>query len=452
MVSGRDSAEAKAFAKYIETRKILIADPSASARSGLFKVFNDLGAKTSQITLVNSFKQGVEQITALKPHIVVAEYELGRRCGLDLLQAQREQDPGTAKQMIFVIATANTSQTAVAKAAEEDIDAYIIKPFTVEIVRKTLMKAAFSKLHPSPYLAAIDAGKASLEEGRLDEAENQFAKAITLDPAPALAYYYLGQVKFIRKITEEARGSYSQGLEYNKIHYKCLVGLYELLMAQRDHSQAYEVVKKISQYFPANPKRLGEVLRLAIMNAKYEDVERYYGIFINIDERDDILIKYICAALVVCGRYYLEAGSRIRALELFQKAAATGTGRVKILREIVQVLVDHGLAKEARNFLNKFPAESHTSEDYLIMRFQILNLEGNHSLLISEGRDLLAKGLRDPRLFTIMLNRSAEANLDMAVDNIYNDAIRFFPERKTEFEELYQAAKNKPKGPKNSNA
>lgn len=431
--------EAEAFVKFLESRKILIADPSASARSGLFRVFQELGTKAGQVILVNSFKQAIDEMVASKPHIVVAEYDLGKRCGLDLLQSQREQRPKETKETLFIVVTSNTSQSAVARSAEEDIDAYVLKPFTVELVRRTIMKAALAKIKPPEYVVTIEQGKELLAQGKLPEAEKLFEKAFGMDPSPSLACYYLGQVKFLRTIMNEAKGSYEQGLNYNKIHYKCLVGLYELLASQKAHSSAYEVIKRISQYFPANPKRLSEVLRLAIVNGKYEDVEKYYAIFCNIDDRDELLIKYICAALVVCGRYYLNQNFKSRALELFQKAGATGTGRTKILREIVQALLDFEMAKEAKVYLSKFPPESQIEPDYLLMSFQVLNAEGNVSKVVDFGRELLSKGIKDERLYSIMIRRSMEAKLTSAAESLLHEAILSYPDRKAQFEQLVRS-------------
>lgn len=441
-VSKTSDAEVAAFQKYISTRKILIADPGAAARSGLFKVFQELGAKSNQITLVNSFKQAQEQMEQVKPHIVVAEYDLERRCGLDLLQTQRQNQPETSKDTLFIVATSNTSQSAVARAAEEDIDAYILKPFTVEVVRKTIMKAALAKIKPPEYVQKIEAGKKLLAAEDLDGAEALFKEAYELDPAPALACFYIGQVKQLREIRAQAKGSYSKGLEFNKIHYKCLVGLYELMVEQKEFADAYEVVKKVSQYFPANPKRLAEVLRLAIVNGKYEDVEKYYAIFCNIDDRDETLIKYICAALVVCGRFYLGSKHKTRALELFQKAAATSAGRTKILKEIVQALLDFDLGKEAGQFLQKFPPETQSSDDYLLLQFRVLNAQGNKSQIIERGRDLINRGVSDEHLYYIMLERSIEAKLMGAVETLYYHAIEKFPHRKADFEKLKQQLDN----------
>jgi len=438
MPSPNQSKETKIFAQFLSTRRILIADPSAAARSGMYRIFADFGVKPSQIVLVNAFSQAQEQIKEFKPHIVLAEYELGKRCGLDLLQSQREQMPKETKEMVFIVMTGNTSQSAVAKAAEEDIDAYVIKPFTPEVVRSTIMKAALLKIRPPEYLQRIDAGKAELDAGNIENAEERFTEALALDASPALAHYYLGQVKYLKSIMAEAKGSYQDGLSLNKIHYKCSIGLYELLMKQKSHAEAYEVVKRISQYFPANPKRLAEVLKLAIINGKYEDVERYYSVFCNIDERDDTLIKYICAALVVCGRYYLGTNSRSRGLELFQKAAATGTGRSKILKEVVQALLDFNLTKDAKTYLDRFPPGEQSAPDYLLLKFHVLDQEGNKNAIIEFGRQLIGKGIHDEKLYEVMIQRSIETKMHRSIEALHSAATTHFPEKKAHFDKLIE--------------
>ncbi|MBI3558469.1 MAG: hypothetical protein HY074_19540 [Deltaproteobacteria bacterium] len=437
-----DQKEAEAFAKYLESRKVLIADPSTSSRSGLFAVFRDLGARSNLTLLVNTFSQAQATIVSDKPHIVVAEYDLGKRCGLELLQSQREQRPEETKECLFVVVTSNTSQTAVARSAEEDIDAYIIKPFTPEVVRRTLMRAALEKIKPRDYVLAIDAGKAAMGEAKLDEAEGHFNRAMPLDPSPSLACYYLGQVKALRDIINEAQGSYQKGLSYNRIHYKCMVGLYDLLMKQQEHTQAYEIVRRLSQYFPANPKRLAEVLRLAIVTGKFEDIERYYTIFTNIDDRDETLIRYVCAALVVCGKYYLstKVGNN-RAIELFRKASVTAQGRTKVLKEIVLALLDYHLIKEADSFLSKFPPESFNSDEFLLLRFLVYNHAGKASIIIDQGRALLSRGVVDDRLYAVMIQRSAEADLVVAAEELVYEGSEKFPEKRGIFEEVLNKAR-----------
>ena len=342
-----------------------------------------------------------------------------------------------------MIITGNTSQTAVARSAEEDIDAYIIKPFTTTGVRNLIIRTAFNKLKPSEYYHAIDLGKTLMIEGKLTEAETQFNLATKLDPSPSLACYYIGQVKYLQRILEDAKGNYQKGLEFNKIHYKCLVGFYDLLMVEQEYEKAYEIVKKISQYFPANPKRLAEVLRLAIINAKYEDIEKYYSIFSNIDERDESLIKYVCAALVVCGKYYLSTKvAHSRALDLLRKAATTGQGRTNVLKEIILTLIDYNLVKEAKEFLKRFPPESYDSPEFLVSKFLITNKDGTkNSMIIDQGRSLLAKSIKDERLYSIMIERSIESGLKDAAETLIHDAVNAIPQRRPQFEKFRSALK-----------
>ncbi|MBI3543714.1 MAG: response regulator [Deltaproteobacteria bacterium] len=117
-----------AFVEFIQDRKILIADSSSVTRSSLARILNDLGVKGGQISLVSTMEQALEEIPRFRPHVVVAEFDLGKRCGLDLIQLQRETHPEQARECIFIIVAGNTSQSAVARAAEEDVDAYIVKP------------------------------------------------------------------------------------------------------------------------------------------------------------------------------------------------------------------------------------------------------------------------------------------------------------------------------------
>lgn len=426
-------AQAKAFEAYLSDKKILIADANASSRAGLANLFCQMGAKMTQVTLTSSYTEAEEAIAKIAPKIVVTDYDLGKRCGLELLQRQRAANP-SFKDSLFILVTGNTSQSAVAKAAEEDIDTYIIKPYTAGVFKSTIIRTALTKIDPPEYLKVIERGKKEMQEGKLDDAFKSFEYSKSLDSMPALSCYYMGQVEDIKKALESAEGDYAKGLEFNKIHYKCLVGLYENFMTRKKHVEAYSVIKKVSQYFPANPQRLTAVLRLAIMTQSYEDVERYYRIFTNIDERNEEMIKYVCAALVVCGKYYLQQNFGSRALELFQKAAVTASGRTRILREIIIALLDFGLSKQADEFLRRFPSDTHKGLDYVTMNLLVMDHVSPRSLVIEKGRELLSKDYHDPLIYRVMIRRSVEAGLGHAVDDLMREAVKRFPDQKAAFE------------------
>jgi two-component system, chemotaxis family, chemotaxis protein CheY len=417
---------AQTFRDYVADKRVLIADTSATARGSIAQVLVAMGARQGNVTMVSSYAAAEAEIARARPRILIAEYDLGRRCGLDLLQGVRARAPET-KDSLFILVTGNSSQSAVAKAAEEDVDTYVLKPFTAEILRRAIERAALLKIQPPPYLREIEAGKALLAEGKLDPAAKAFEKARGLDPQPSLACFYLGQVEYLRKLLEGAQGRYEQGLQFQKIHYKCMVGLYEVLVARGETSQAYDVIKRVSRYFPANPARLTATLRLAILTASYDDVERYYQVFTQIDERNEEMIKYVCAALVVCGKYYLQKSAASRALELFQKAAVTSSGRARVLREIIGALVETGMAQDAVEFLKRFPAETHAGPDYQAMALLIAEASGAGRIL-DRGRAILASGVQDPVIYQVLIRESLKAGMQGAVEDLVREASGKWPE------------------------
>ena len=117
------------FSKWMEDHKVLIVDPSVTSRSTIGRTMTTLGLKATQLIMVNSYVEAEAAIEKQNPRMIIADYDLGKRCGLDLLQRQRQVSGVPVSETFFILVTGNTSQSAVAKAAEEDVDSFIIKPF-----------------------------------------------------------------------------------------------------------------------------------------------------------------------------------------------------------------------------------------------------------------------------------------------------------------------------------
>lgn len=430
----------KIFEQYVGDKKILIADPSSVARTTLASLLCSLGAKTANIIMVPNYQMAEEELERMKPKIVITDYELGKQCGLDLLQKQRNQHPET-KDCLFVLVTGNGSQTAVAKAAEEDVDTYILKPFTVEVLRQSILRAALQKINPTEYMKLVQQGKDEIINGKIEEGLATLDKAIKADPVPALACFYHGQGQMMKNNMDGAEADFRKGLEFNKIHYKCLIGLYEVMMAQKRHDEAYDTIKKVSQYFPDTPQRLTAVLKLAILTRSYEDVERYYRVFTTLGERSEEMIKYVCAAMIVCGKYYLQKNLGTRALELFTKAATSAGGRTKILREIVMTLVNNEMGKQAEDFLKRFSSEDRLKPDFLSMDLLVMDKVKPPGVVIEAGRALIAKEIYDPVIYEIVIKRSAEAGFTDSAENLSYHAIKRWPDQKDHFAKLAKTQK-----------
>jgi len=430
------------YENYLASNKILIADTNQSSRAGLAKSLTELKSKMSNILLADSYGQAMEYIEKKNPKIIFCDFDLGKNCGLDLIQTQRAKAP-ESKDLLFVLVTGNTSQSTVAQAAEEDVDTYVLKPFTVGTLKQAVIQAVLAKINPSEYHQLIDEGKKLLVEGKCDEAIEVLTKAKGLSNKPTLACFYIGQAELMKKLQEEAKGNFKSGLQFDKIHYKCLVGLYEILMEQKKHDEAYDIVKKLSRYFPANPKRLTQVIRLAIVNRSYDDMERYYQLYKNIDVREEELTRYMCSALIVCGKYYLQSKVPSRALELLKGAAISAPGRTKVFREIIVTLVEHGMAKDAESFLKRFPPESRKEADFLTSELLVSDLHCDPMITIEFGRKVISQGIKDPMIYDLLIRRSAETKYQDAAEELTEDAAKLWPELKSRFQSTLEESLKK---------
>ena len=421
------------FKEYLKKSKVLIVDPSSTARISVARMLIEMGSSTLLISYASDFKEADSEISLKSPALVICEYHLGKEYGLDLLQKKREEKQNT-KDSIFVLLSGNSSQAAVARAAEEDVDCFILKPFTVNRFKSTLVEAAIAKIFPSEYVRKIEEGKDLLFSGEVDKSIACFNQAVTLNPEPTLACFYLGQAQLFKESFNQARSSFEKGLIINKIHYKCLTGLYDLLFKQAKYQDAYLVVKRLAKYFPANPKRLTSVLRLAILTNNFEDINSYYETFTHLDDRNDELLKYICSALITCGKHFISDGNKERALELFSKAAVSSAGRSKYIRFIVEIFIEFEFYRDAAIFLAKYPGDSQATADYSVMKLIISNGLDPIPKVIKSCKDLIQSGVKDIAVYKIIITRTLESGLQSAAETYFDEAKKIYPEKLVELQ------------------
>ena len=427
------------FCQFLNENRILIADTSSASRVRLAATLVELGVRSSNLILAGTFEEAENQLRTVKPipKLVLCDYMLGKRSGLDLLQAARI--PKDADDSVFILVTGNTSQGAVARAAEEDVDSFILKPYTLETLKGGLVNAVIAKIYPTEYIKAIRKGKDQLFGGNVDEAVKTFQEAAKLDSIPTLAHFYLGYAQKMKKTLDLAEASFSEGLGLNKIHYKCLIGLFDLLIEEKRNSEAYDVVKRIAQYFPANPKRLASVLRLAIITEHYEDMEGYYRLFTQMEQRNDELVTYMCSALVVCGKYYLGRKHRQRAVEVFEKAAISCAGQTRFLKYIIEALVESDQHDAALPFFKRYQSKDTVSPAFKSLEFLVSFKKDELSSTLTKGQALMKLGVKDPLVYRYMIECCAKAGLNEAALDIAGRATREFPAKQKEYDSVLAA-------------
>lgn len=393
----------EAFKKFIEENEILVVDKNPGSRNRLLKIVCDMGAKRHMVHTASGLVEATNVLKEKKITLVLSDYMVTGGSGFDLFKMLREQQPQN-KNLCLVLVTSNISQTAVAKAAEEDVDSFIIKPYTLQSIQENLMATILAKIQPSAYMIKIDEAKKFINGGDLDKATGILNEAMKLNTKPSLALFYLGQIEYMRKYVDEAQDSYQEGLSFSTIHFKCLVGLYELFLREMKFVEAYQIVKKISKYFPANPDRLSQIIRLAIKTENYKDMQFYYDIFISLEERPSILMNYMGAGLFVSGKYLLVNNDAATAIQYFDNIAVSCSEFTKFTRATITFLVENKRAEDAQKYLSRFPAGSKQDEDYLVSDYMLdsgSNVEPQ--VLVKKGLDLYNQKIRDIHCMKVLL-------------------------------------------------
>ena len=413
------------FKEFLARNKVLLVDKNSSSRRRLVKTLVDMGCKRSQIFSVGHYAEALDIVNTERPKLVLSDYAIPGGSGFDLFKQYRLMEKELSDTTL-VLVTSNIGQSAVAKAAEEDVDSFIIKPYTVRTLEKGLITAVINKLYPSKYMKVIDQGKKELMAGEYEKALATFESAISMVKAASLAHFYHGQVQKILGQIDEARGDYRQGLSQNKIHFKCQVGLFDLYMQEKNFIEAYSVVRRIAKYFPANPDRLKQVIRLAVVTKNYEDMVEYHEVFTTLDERPQEVVDHICSGLWVLGRYYFYKGNKLGGRDAFEKLAVSCMGDAKFLKAMVGKFVEERMYDEAGDVLKRYPAGSDQDEAFLVSKYLAHSARMSVTERISVGLELFNNGLKDPQAAAIMVEALFEAGSKKAQDYL-EESLHLWP-------------------------
>jgi DNA-binding NarL/FixJ family response regulator len=339
-----DNIKTKLLSAYLSNKKIMIVDSITPSRLRLAKTMSELGAPMTTIKMFGKYEEAVTYIENVVPDVVLSSFSFAGGSGFDFFHEFRQRFPDG--KSILILVTSNMSQAAVAKAAEEDVDGYIIKPFTLNKLKEIITTAIMSKIAPTEYDRHIQGGKYLLAEKKFEEALNIFESSINLNPSPSLGHFYVGKTQKELNDEEEAIRHYTEGLKHCEFHFKCLEGLYELHSNKKRLHEAYEVLKSLVKFFPESNDRLLAVVRLAITTENYKDMEQWYDIFTKLEIRSETLIKYICAGLFVSARYYLMKNQTDKASDLLRKIIVSGTLLDQYDEKVKSLLLEYNISPE----------------------------------------------------------------------------------------------------------
>ncbi len=125
--------------------------------------------------------------------------------GVDVLRFVRSRDE--LKNLPFIMVTAEMNEGVVAEVAETEVDAYLVKPFTLQTLRQKILEVLGRYGEMSEIDQRLDKGRAYVQTRQFDLAMAEFKAAMEQNPKSPRTLYEIGRLY-------EAQGNDVQAVAY----------------------------------------------------------------------------------------------------------------------------------------------------------------------------------------------------------------------------------------------
>jgi len=244
----------------IHEMSVLIADDMENMHSAIRSIMRILGFG-KKFQYVNN---GTDALKALKEGVfdlAMLDNNMPGITGLELLGIIRNDK--ALRDMPVIMITGHADKEFITNAAESDIDAYILKPITVNLLKEKIPPIIEKANNPSPMVTHLKAAAKYEEEGNLDAAIQEGQCAAAANPQSTRPMRELGYYHLKKGDLDQAESCLLQAAELNKIDVIAFSQLGDLYLQKNDMDNALKYFIKAMKISPRNYERalnLGKLL------------------------------------------------------------------------------------------------------------------------------------------------------------------------------------------------
>ncbi len=426
--------------EFLTNQTCLVVEPSNAFASAVKMCLTSL-EESVRVVFTRNYSDACAKIDTLRPRLLVTEYHIEGNFGLGLIEQHRNAIGDDLRVSILI--TRNADDSVIAEAAEEQVDAYLLKPFSTEEFQARLEAVIEGRATPSLFKKKIYEGKKLLDAKDYEAAIRLFYEAKKESRLPSLACYYSGES--FRRIEDRTRAlaEFVEGLHYQPVHYNCLIGKFEVLMDEKWYTRAYDVVPILLKNFPLTAKRLTQIFVATVFAKRFEELPLLYEKFLQLESRTRELVKIVAMGMYTGGKWALAQGDRATALDFFDKAATTAGREFSMIELIVNELIKTpNCQPKAQEFLSKVLMEDINTPHHSQLMFRVDQLVLPKHELIERGRKLIMSGQGSPEIFENVIKLMAERGKTILAETMINKALETHPDLK---DHLYQVLEKTPR-------
>jgi tetratricopeptide (TPR) repeat protein len=309
---------------------------------------------------------------------IISDWQMPKMNGIELLSKVRASKK--LRDVPFLFITAETNQTFIAEAAENEVDAYLTKPFVTATLEQKILGLLKLLESPPPLMALLKEARALREDGDLDGAiacakkavkinnhssrplrelgrlflQNQdqksalacFQKAVQLNRMDVTAYHYMGQIYFAAGNIDKAIANYSMAVELSPRNSERAFKFSALLMGQKRLADAEKILKIVIKNNQSDVDLLEKIADSCLEQEVYGLAAKTYQSVLSEDPERWYLNKKIGLALQ-------KSGNAQEAIAIFEKAIKSSPEDIEMLLSLAQSYIDIKMPIRAEKWATK---------------------------------------------------------------------------------------------------
>jgi len=207
-------------------------------------------------------------------HFIISDWNMPGMTGTELLHLVRS-DP-RFRDIPFLMITAEANMEIVAEAAENEVDAYITKPFVTVTLEKKIHQLLESARNPDPLTVHLAKARDLEEQGNIAGAIEEAKLAMAYNKRSSRPVRQLGQLYFKKGDLESAKSCFEKAIGINQLDVTSFHFLGQLHYRKGEIDTAIDYFSRAMDISPRHVNRALKFARLLLESKMLRQAERIF--------------------------------------------------------------------------------------------------------------------------------------------------------------------------------
>lgn len=197
----------------LENLSILVVDDMKSMRLTIRKMLQNLNIGL-KLRFAENGKQGLEVLRSARFDLAIIDWNMPVMTGVAMLEEIRND--ALLRDIPVIMITAEAERDIVSEVAETEINGYLLKPLTLDVLDRTIKTVIHRANNPDPLTIHRRQARELEEKGEYTSAIEQIKTALTYKPSASRLLRQLGLLHFKIKKSSIAEKCLLKAISVNK--------------------------------------------------------------------------------------------------------------------------------------------------------------------------------------------------------------------------------------------